>query len=37
LAEGFGGFLQKPFRRDELGRKVDEALADGGRGEGRES
>jgi PAS domain S-box-containing protein len=37
VAEGFGGFLQKPFRRDELGRKVDEALADGGRGEGRES
>ena len=37
LAEGFGGFLQKPFRRDELGRKVEEVLADGGRGEGRES
>lgn len=37
VAEGFGGFLQKPFRRDELGRKVEEALADGGRGEGRES
>ncbi|MGE5700417.1 MAG: PAS domain S-box protein [Deltaproteobacteria bacterium] len=36
MAEGFGGFLQKPFRRDELGRKVEEALADGGRGGGRE-
>ncbi len=37
VAEGFGGFLQKPFRRGELGRMVEEVLADGGRGEGRES
>jgi PAS domain S-box-containing protein len=36
-AGGFGGFLQKPFRRLELGRKVEELLADRGRGEGREA
>ncbi|MBI5576845.1 MAG: PAS domain S-box protein [Deltaproteobacteria bacterium] len=32
VAEGFQGFLQKPFRRAELGRKVEEVL--GGRGRG---
>lgn len=26
VAEGFQGFLQKPFRRGDLGRKVEEAL-----------
>jgi two-component system, cell cycle sensor histidine kinase and response regulator CckA len=31
-AEGFVSFLQKPFRRGELGRKVDEALEDRSRG-----
>ncbi|MCL5965972.1 MAG: PAS domain S-box protein [Deltaproteobacteria bacterium] len=31
-AKGFGGFLQKPFRRRDLGRKVGELLAEGGRG-----
>jgi signal transduction histidine kinase len=36
-AEGFGGFLQKPFRRSELGKKVGELLADLGRGEGHEA
>lgn len=30
LASGFGGFLQKPFRRQELGEKIGEVL--GGRG-----
>jgi PAS domain S-box-containing protein len=34
VAEGFGGFLQKPFRRSELGRKVEEILGNPGRGEG---
>ena len=27
VAAGFGGFLQKPFRRQELGEKIDELLA----------
>ncbi|MGE5247332.1 MAG: ATP-binding protein [Verrucomicrobiota bacterium] len=27
LASGFGGFLQKPFRRKELGEKIGEVLA----------
>ncbi len=27
LASGFGGFLQKPFRRRELGEKIGEVLA----------
>jgi PAS domain S-box-containing protein len=27
VAAGFGGFLQKPFRREELSRKIEEALA----------
>jgi YesN/AraC family two-component response regulator len=26
VAAGFGGFLQKPFRRQELGKKVRELL-----------
>ncbi len=34
VAEGFGGFLQKPFRRSELGRKVEEILGNPGRDEG---
>ena len=33
VAEGFQGFLQKPFRRAELGRKVEEILGARGRGE----
>ncbi|HZD54695.1 MAG TPA: ATP-binding protein [Candidatus Aquicultoraceae bacterium] len=28
VASGFSGFLQKPFRRRELGRKVSEAMGD---------
>jgi PAS domain S-box-containing protein len=32
VAEGFKGFIQKPFRRQELGRKIGEIL--GGRGNG---
>lgn len=31
VASGFGGFLQKPFRRRELGRKIEEILGDPGR------
>jgi len=34
VANGFGGFLQKPFRRSELGQKVEEILGNRGRGEG---
>jgi len=34
VADGFGGFLRKPFRRDELGQKVEEILGNRGRGEG---
>jgi PAS domain S-box-containing protein len=30
VADGFGGFLQKPFRRRELGRKVEEVLGNPG-------
>jgi CheY-like chemotaxis protein len=33
VASGFGGFLQKPFRRRELGRKIEEILGNPGRGE----
>lgn len=33
VAEGFQGFLQKPFRRRELGQKVEEILGTRGRGE----
>ena len=33
VAEGFQGFLQKPFRRRELGQKVEEILGARGRGE----
>ncbi|NNG47092.1 MAG: response regulator, partial [Deltaproteobacteria bacterium] len=28
VASGFSGFLQKPFRRRDLGRMVGEALGD---------
>jgi len=31
VAAGFGGFLQKPFRRQELGEKIAELLAPAGR------
>jgi CheY-like chemotaxis protein len=34
VAKGFGGFLQKPFRRIELGRKVEEVLGNRRRAEG---
>jgi two-component system cell cycle sensor histidine kinase/response regulator CckA len=35
LASGFGGFLQKPFRRQDLGQKIGEVFAaPGGFGEG---
>jgi CheY-like chemotaxis protein len=33
VAGGFGGFLQKPFRRVELGRKVEEILGTRGGGD----
>jgi two-component system cell cycle sensor histidine kinase/response regulator CckA len=33
VASGFSGFLQKPFRRRDLGRKVSEALGNGPRKE----
>ncbi len=33
VGAGFLGFLQKPFRRSELGRKVEEALGEGPRRE----
>lgn len=36
-SEGFAAFLQKPFRRGELGRKVGEALGSGFRRTSRES
>jgi len=32
VADGFCGFLQKPFRRVELGQKVEEILGNRGRG-----
>jgi YesN/AraC family two-component response regulator len=34
LAGGFGGFLRKPFRRSELGRKVAEILGTSARPQG---
>ncbi len=30
VAGGFGGFLQKPFRRSELGRKIEDVLGNKG-------
>jgi hypothetical protein len=27
IGSGFGGFLQKPFRRQDLGAKIGEVLA----------
>ena len=36
-SRGFSAFLQKPFRRGELGRKVGEALGSGSRGTSGES
>jgi CheY-like chemotaxis protein len=34
VSGGFGGFLRKPFRRSELGRKVEEILGNRGCAEG---